>query len=109
MCDSTRPTGFLKSVDLREDRSHQFSCESSAIGLCPGCFPQTIETDAGNTKPLSIQRPIFDADGELSGVLYRQEDLGLEVLVQIGRLAARPACVVPSARTTSRSRSRASR
>jgi hypothetical protein len=85
MCDSIRPTSFLKSVDLREDRSHQFSCEASAIGLRPGCFPKTVETDAGNSNPLSIQRPIFDADGELLGVLYRQGNLGLEVLVQIGR------------------------
>jgi hypothetical protein len=84
MCDSIRPTNFLKSVDLREDRSHQFSCEASAIGLCPGCFPQTIETDAGNGEPLSIERAAFGADDRVLGVVYRQGDLGLEVLVQIG-------------------------
>jgi hypothetical protein len=84
MCDSIRPTSFLKSVDLRKDRSYQFSCEASAIGLRPGYFPQTIETDAGNREPLSIHRPVFDADDELLGVLYRQGDPGLEVLVQTG-------------------------
>ena len=84
MCDSIRPTSFLKSVDLREDRSHQFSCEASAIGLPPGYFPQTIETDAGSGEPLSRQRAVFGADDNLLGFLYRQGNLGLEVLVQIG-------------------------
>jgi hypothetical protein len=84
MGDSIRPTSFLKSVDLREDRSHKFSCEASAIGLRPGYFPQTIETDAGNGEPLSIERAAFGADDKVLGVLCRQGDLGLEVLVQIG-------------------------
>ena len=84
MCNSKLPTSFLKSADLREDPVHQFSCEASAIGLRPGHFPPAIETDAGNGELLSVQRPVFGADGELLGVLYRQGDRGLEVLVQIG-------------------------
>jgi hypothetical protein len=84
MFNSIPSTSFLKSTDLREDPSHQFSCEASAIGLRPGYFPPTIETDAGNGEPLNIQRAVFDANGELLGVFYRQGDLGLEILVQIG-------------------------
>jgi hypothetical protein len=84
MCNSIPPTNFLKSLDLREDPLHQFSCEASAIGLRTGHFPPTIETDVGNGEPLNIQRAVFGEDGELLGVLYRQGNLGLEVLVQIG-------------------------
>ena len=84
VCNSIPPTSFLKSIDLREDPVHQFSCGASEIGLRPGHFPPSIETDAGDGELLSIQRPVFGADGELLGVLYRQGDRGLEVLVQIG-------------------------
>jgi hypothetical protein len=84
MRNSIPPTSFLKSEDLREDPFHQFLCEPGAIGLRPGHFPPRIATDAGNGESLSIQRPIFDAEGELFGVLYRQGDIGLEILVQIG-------------------------
>jgi hypothetical protein len=79
------PTSFLRAADLREDPLHQFLCDPTAVGLRPGHFPPTIATDAGNGEPFSIQRPVFDADGELFGVLYRQGNLGgLVVLVQIG-------------------------
>jgi hypothetical protein len=84
MCNSISPRNLLTSADLREDPLHQFSCEASAIGLRPGHFPPTIETDAGNGQSLRIQHPVFGADGELLGVLYRQGDVGLEVLIQIG-------------------------
>jgi hypothetical protein len=52
--------------------------------LPPGYFPKTIETDAGNGEPLSVERAAFGADDRVLGVLYRQGDLGLKVLVQIG-------------------------
>ena len=84
MGHSVRSTSFLKSVDLRKYRSHQFSCEARAIGLPPGYFPKTIETDAGNGEPLSVERAAFGADDRVLGILYRQGDLGLKVLVQIG-------------------------
>jgi hypothetical protein len=82
MCNSIPPRNFLRSADLREGPLHQFSCGAGAIGLQPGHFPPTIETDAGKGEPLRIQHPVFGADGELLGVLYRQGE-GLEFLVQI--------------------------
>ena len=42
------------------------------IGLHPGHFPGTMETDLGNGDTLYIDGAIFDGGGNFVGVAYRQ-------------------------------------
>lgn len=71
--DQSLPGPFLHSsqVSATDDREH-FSCKASMIGLHPGHFPGTMETDLGNGDTLYIDGAIFDGGGNFVGVAYRQ-------------------------------------
>ena len=72
---------ILRASDLRsDDYQHWHLCPSSQLGLQPGYFPPTIETDIGDGSPFQLERPIFDERGKFLGVTYRQNG-GSEVLV----------------------------
>jgi hypothetical protein len=52
---------------VTETETFRFVTEASTIGLPPGNFPRTLETDLGNGQPLVRQ------DGGMErGVRYRQ-------------------------------------
>lgn len=57
---------------VQETQLHHFVAEASTIGLPPGTFPHRLDVDIGNGRPFYRSYSV-DRDGDLTGVVYRQE------------------------------------
>lgn len=66
---------FLDREDIAEIAVHTFWAEASALGLPPGCFPERLETNLGNGRPL-IRRTLTEA-----GASYDQANGCIEVII----------------------------
>lgn len=61
-----------------EHEAHRFSVDASELGLCPGEWPDKMETDLGNGQPL-VLRTNPHACG--AGCVYTQQFGCIEVTV----------------------------
>jgi len=66
--------------EVFEFKTHQFMTEASTIGLPPGEFPDSIETDMGNGMPFVKSRT--DGMDDIWSVFYLQElgCIGLQIV-----------------------------
>lgn len=60
---------LVTSALVLETETHKFIVDASVLGLAPGHWPKTLETDLGNGLPFKRVRALPDD----AGVLYCQE------------------------------------
>jgi hypothetical protein len=62
----------ISFTDVCEYELHKFCTEASSLGLKPGEWPNSFDTEMGNKQPFIRQQAIMHK-GEFAGVAYRQQ------------------------------------
>ena len=65
-----------------ESEVHRWVTEASDLGLAPGDWPLSLNTDLGNGQPFYLTGADKTAGGDLAGARYRQ-GLGILTLLVI--------------------------
>jgi hypothetical protein len=63
---------MIRYGDVTESEVHTFTAEASSLGLPPGEWPVSLETEIGNRQPFIRTSRKIDADGDTMWVTYRQ-------------------------------------
>jgi hypothetical protein len=62
----------ITALNAFEHDVHRWTAEASDIGLAPGEWPLSIQTDLGNGQPFYLASADKTPSGDLAGVRYRQ-------------------------------------
>jgi hypothetical protein len=77
---NAKPT--ITRDNAHETEAHRWVTEASDLGLAPGDWPMSFNTDLGNGQPFYLTGADKTAGGDLAGVRYRQ-GLGILTLLVI--------------------------